>query len=90
MEKKRIREWLKGHPGEYDFMKFPHHGVYNSALKDLIEETKPEMVAICDSMKNPADEKTLELLRGYSTVLRTMNGDITVTCDGDRLEYGQR
>jgi beta-lactamase superfamily II metal-dependent hydrolase len=51
-EKKRIREWLSsGTAQPCDFLKVPHHGVYNKALPELFETLHPAYAVICDSAK---------------------------------------
>lgn len=91
-EKSRLREWLSGGTAkDCDFLKVPHHGVYNGALKELLEAVTPEYAAICSSSKNPAEEKTLDVLEQHHVqTLQTKDGDIIVTCDGDRLEVTQK
>ena len=90
-EKKRIREWLTdGSASECDVLKIPHHGVYNKALQDLLSATKPSHTVICDSKKNPADTKTLELIRKIGAdCMQTQYGDITVICSGGGIEIHQ-
>lgn len=90
-EKKRIREWLAGGTAQKcDFLKVPHHGVYNKALSELFEALQPAYAVICDSKKNPADERTLELLKnGGTKYFQTMNGDIKILCDGQNIEVSQ-
>ena len=90
-QKARIREWLEGESAEpYDFLKVPHHGVYDTALKELLLEVQPEYAVICSSKKNPADAGTLELLseKGVRT-FQTKDGNITVISDGKTLELRQ-
>lgn len=91
IEKQRIREWLaKGNAGKCNFLKVPHHGVYNKALPELMDAVSPECAVICDSEKNPAEAKTLELLRQVQAqVLETRNGDVTVISDGCDLKVSQ-
>ncbi len=89
-EKSRITEWLSQDPGKYTFIKMPHHGVYNSALRRLLEETAVSYAVICDSKKNPAEEATLKLLDQYRVMTyETKNGNITVLSDGIRIEMHQ-
>ena len=90
-EKKRIREWLAGgSAAKCDVLKIPHHGVYNKALQDLLSATKPSHTVICDSKKNPADAKTLELIRKIGAdCMQTQYGDITVICSGGDIEIHQ-
>lgn len=90
-EKQRIREWLSQESEqECDFLKVPHHGVYNKALKELFDAVRPQYAVICSSKKNPADTKTLELLKQYGArTLETRDGDVTVISDGVGLEIHQ-
>ena len=90
-EKKRIREWLEdGAACECDVLKIPHHGVYNKALADLLSATKPAHTVICDSKKNPADEKTLGLIKSIGAdYMQTQYGDVTVLCSRDGIEIHQ-
>lgn len=91
-QKQRIREWISGGTASASrFLKVPHHGVYNTALKDLLETVEPEYAVICSSAKNPADVRTLELLKNYNVgVFETKNGNVTVISDGVTLELRQR
>ncbi len=86
-ESLRIRQWLKeGEVPDCDLLKVPHHGVYENALAELTEAVTPAYALICDSDKNPADSRTLELLKNCGAEVReTRFGDITVTSDGDSL-----
>ncbi len=87
----RIREWLAG-PGcaPCAFLKVPHHGRYDPALEDLLAAATPQYAAICCSGKNPADPKTLALLRQYGVeAFETKDGDITLTSDGRALQVSQ-
>lgn len=90
-EKARIREWLGGESAQAcDFLKLPHHGVYNGALKDLLRRLDPKVTVICDSGKNPAEEKTLSLLEKQGTqVYETRNGTVTLLSDGQTLTVTQ-
>ena len=91
-EKARIREWLGGDSAvPCDFLKVPHHGIYNKALEELFSTLSPQYAVICSSQKHPAEEKTLEMLKKYSRyVYETRNGDVLVISDGSRLEVRQR
>ena len=91
IEKQRIRAYLEtGAAQKCDFLKVPHHGVYNTALPELFETLRPEYVVICSSKKNPADVETVEALkRCGAEVLETRSGDITVVSDGARLSMRQ-
>lgn len=90
-EKLRIREWLSdGNSHSCDFLKIPHHGVYSTALRELLDETSPQYAVICSSDKNPAQTQTVELLKQYNVrVFQTKDGDVTVISDGKQLELKQ-
>ncbi|MEG2204316.1 MAG: hypothetical protein RRY21_04050, partial [Oscillospiraceae bacterium] len=71
-------------------LKMPHHGVYNAALKELLEATSPEFAVICSSRKHPADSQTIELLRKRQVQSwETKDGNVTVLSDGSKLEIHQ-
>ena len=91
-EKTRIRDWLaSGTAQKCDFMKAPHHGVYNTALTELFEAARPKYAVICDSDKNPAETKTLELIKSFGTAIyETRFGRLTVISDGVNLELRQK
>ena len=91
-EKLRIREWLdQGGAEPCTLLKVPHHGVYEPALADLLDAIHPAYAVICDSNKNPADTRTLEMLENCGAdVLETRFGDIRITSDGTSLELRQK
>ena len=91
-EKRLIRDWLaNGSAGQCDFLKVPHHGIYTTALDELLDVVQPKYAAICSSAKHPADDETLEALKGRGVdVLETRNGKITVISDGINLELHQK
>lgn len=86
-DRRRIKEWLANSNVQHvDFLKVPHHGLFNAALDQLLEATTPEYAAITCSKKNPADESTLEVLQKYGVdVYQTRNGQITVVTDGSKM-----
>ena len=90
-EKARIREWLGEKEREKcDFLKVPHHGIYNGALDELFSALKPDFSVICSSKKNPAEAKTLEFLKKYCpNIYETKDGDVLVISDGNSLEVRQ-
>ena len=91
-EKLRIRDWMKGNNAVHcDFLKVPHHGVYNGALEELFAALTPDFSVICSSKKNPAERKTLELLKNYSpNVFETKDGKVLVISNGKKLEVQQK
>ncbi|MEG1931770.1 MAG: hypothetical protein RR075_01525, partial [Pygmaiobacter sp.] len=90
-EKQRIRQWVEsGNAVDCDFIKMPHHGVYNTALTQLLDAVTPEYSALCSSNKHPADSETLELLKQKGVqFLETKDGNITVISNGSDLEIHQ-
>ena len=75
IEKLRINDVVSEGIGHYDLLKVPHHGVNNSASKDLFTAVTPKYAVICCSDKNPADVVLLEKLRA-------VNAEIYITEDG--------
>ncbi len=92
IEKERIKEMIAdGQLQECDFLKFPHHGIYNTALSDLLETVRPRFAVIFSSDKNPAEPMTLELLKKYGVdILETRRGKITLLSDGRNIELHQK
>ena len=91
-EKQEIRQWMAdGHAQPCDFLKVPHHGIYNGALKELFPALSPEYAVICSSKKNPAEAKTLELLQeNCPNIYETRNGNVRILSDGQQLEVRQK
>jgi beta-lactamase superfamily II metal-dependent hydrolase len=92
IEKDRIREMVSGGDlQECVFLKVPHHGIYNTALEELIKAIHPDYAVICSSEKHPAEVATLELLKKYGVdVLETQHGNITLVSNGQHLELHQK
>ncbi len=89
-EKGRLQEYLAGSPAPCTFLKFPHHGDYNKALPELVQALKPSYTVICDSAKNPAEERTLALLeREGVTCYETKDGAVRIESDGKSLTLTQ-
>ncbi len=90
-EKQRIREYLTGAGAlPCDFLKVPHHGVWNTALRELFSQLSPRVAVICDSDKNPAETKTLTQLEKLgAAVYETRFGTVTVESDGRKLSVRQ-
>ena len=90
-KKQRIREWMEGGSAQRcDFLKVPHHGVYNKALPELFQALQPEYAVICCSDKNPPEPKTLAQLAQFCPhIYETRNGDVRVLSNGISLEVQQ-
>ena len=87
-DRRRIKEWLSNtEVGHVDFLKVPHHGLFNAELEHLLEVTTPDYAAITCSKKNPADETTLEMLVKHGVnVFQTRDGVITAATDGTKID----
>ena len=73
-----------------DILKLPHHGVYDGNLFTLLTVSMPDTVLITDSVKNPAEDKTMELLDTFGCkTYRTMNGTITVLLQNGQITVTQ-
>jgi len=92
IEKERIRAWLEaGDVQPCGFLKMPHHGNFNKQTEALLKAVQPEYAVITCSDKNPADQKTLDLLGKYGCeTLLTKDGNITVTSSAAGLEVRQK
>ena len=84
----RLTEWLgSGAARPCDLLKVPHHGKYGKALVPLLAAVSPGYAVICDSEKNPADEKTLALLKeAGAKIYETKDGDIRAESDGKTVK----
>ena len=87
-DRRRINEWLQHTSvGDVDFLKVPHHGLFNASMEDLIKATTPEYAAITCSKKNPADATTIDLLiKNGVNVFQTSDGRITAVTDGKKIK----
>lgn len=90
IEKTRIHQMLDTDVDwKHDWIKMPHHGRYQKALKELLDAVQPDAAVICCSEKNPAEEKTLELLEERQIpVWDTSEGSVVTVCDGVKMEVG--
>lgn len=89
-EKQRLSEILNQCKGEYDFLKVPHHGRYNTYTKRFFETVKAKYAVITCSDKNPAEEQTVAALEAVgSEVYLTQNGDTKAVSDGTEITVTQ-
>lgn len=90
IEKQRIQDLLTSGLDGYDFLKVPHHGVYNSALPELFAALQIRYAAITCSQKNPPEDKTLAALDtlNIQTYL-TADGTITLTSTPSGIQITQ-
>ncbi|MCR4692375.1 MAG: MBL fold metallo-hydrolase [Firmicutes bacterium] len=89
-EKERLEEILLQAEGKYDFLKVPHHGLYEKNTEKFIESINPEYAVITCSDKNPADQYVLQILEKYgSKTYLTSKGNVEVTSDGKNIKIFQ-
>lgn len=89
-ESERTKEILQNFKGEYDFLKVPHHGRYNSATKQLLTSVRPKYAVITDSEKNPAEDEVLKRLNDIGCITyQTKDGSVYISSDGEKIEINQ-
>lgn len=89
-EKDRLEEVISEFGEHYDFLKVPHHGKYNKNTEKFLNIIRPTYSVICDSKKNPAEDKTISLLENVgSKIYSTKNGNISVSSDGKEIKIIQ-
>lgn len=87
IEKTRIAQMLAADVDwQCDWIKMPHHGRYQKALNRLLDAAQPSSAVICCSEKNPAEQKTLDMLkeRGIS-VWDTSQQSVVTVSDGEKI-----
>ena len=89
-EADRLTEVMSEFGKQYDFLKVPHHGKYNSVTQRFINIVKPKYSVVTDSDKNPAEIKTTAVLQSAgSEVYSTRDGDISISSDGKMITVTQ-
>ena len=82
----RLAEFLRADPGRYDLVKLPHHGVWQTSLRDLIAKTAPARAVITSSNEEPEDPETLTFLEeNHVEAFLTRQAPILITSDGKTL-----
>ena len=91
-EKKRCEDFLAQtqYQGQYDFVKIPHHGNYNKALTDVLENSGVKYAAICSDALSNIDTKTVMLLRDLGVLAYySYNGTFVLRTDGTTVDCRQ-
>lgn len=89
-EKERTQEILSEFNRRYDFLKVPHHGRYNASSSALFNTLRPTYALICDSDKNPAEEKTIAALTTVgSRIYCTKDGAVSISSNGREISVTQ-
>ena len=70
---------------EYDLIKMPHHGEYQSVIKELIDAVNPDYAIITDSIEERASKKTYKLLdeNKITTYESSSEGTIVIRSNGN-------
>lgn len=89
-EEERLAELPSQLDLKHSFLKLPHHGRYNENTEKFLTAVGPEYSVITCSSKNPADERTVNILKnlGCASYL-TQNGAVTVISDGKTINITQ-
>ena len=84
LEEDGIDAYLAAGHGHFDVIKMPHHGEKGGNVDELIDSVEPRIALITDSADDPADKKTLKLLkkRDVDTYRTSDCGTIVVEGDG--------
>jgi len=84
LEEEGIEAYLSQTHGTFDVLKMPHHGEKSGNTDELLDDVKPQIAIITDGADDPADKKTLKLLKtaGVEVYRTAADGTIVVTSDG--------
>lgn len=90
-KEERLGEVLAENGKHYDFLKVPHHGKYNKKTKLFIDTINPTYAVICDSAKNPAEDKTISALSAVGCkIFETKDANVKVTSNGKEIKISQQ
>ncbi len=91
IENDRMKQMLKSsYDLSCDWIKIPHHGVYDKKLGDLLDRSAPSYAVISTSEEKAPEEKMIRLLDERSIkYCCTMNGDVTTRCNGMSVSCSQ-
>lgn len=88
-ERARCEDFLAQtqYAGHYDFIKLPHHGSYNKALREILLASEPSYGVICADSSNALELELVYLLRNLGTLTYySYNGGIMLRTDGKAVE----
>ncbi len=89
-EEDRLAELSSQLDLDHDFLKMPHHGNYNKGTVNFLKGVTPTYTVICDSDKNPAEEKCVKALEMVgSEIYHTRDGDVDIFSDGTAITVRQ-
>ncbi len=91
-EKARCEDFLAqtAYAGQYDFVKLPHHGNYNKALRDILTDSGVKYSVICSDAFANIETQTVTLMRNLGAlVYYSYNGTMLLRTDGKTVECTQ-
>lgn len=90
-QKKRLKEFLSYNKEQFDFVKMPHHGKFNSKTEEFINNILPKYALITCSKIKMSMEETISCLNkiGARTFL-SMNGQVEIECNKEKFEIRQK
>lgn len=89
VEKDRLEDMMEAGISQYDFLKYPHHGVYNKASYAFIDAVAPKHTVITCSDKNTSDFVIIERLQQYGDVYLSVNGMVYAVSDKNGITMYQ-
>lgn len=91
-EKARCEDFLAQtqYAGQYDFIKLPHHGSHNKALRDLLTTCGVKYGVICSDALANIELEVVNLMRNLGALTYySYNGTLVVRTDGTTVECTQ-
>lgn len=86
----RLDEFVEDLPGKFDFVKLPYHGIYLNNYPKFLNEVSPKYAVMTCSDKNPADKKTIELLKENGVIYyETRLGSVGLKTDGKSIRFNR-
>lgn len=91
-EKARCEDFLAQtqYAGQYDFVKLPHHGSHNKALRDILTSCGVKYGVICTDAFANIELEVVNLLRNLGALTYySYNGNMVLRIDGKTVECTQ-
>lgn len=90
-QKKRLKEFLSYNKEQFDFVKMPHHGKFNSKTEEFVNNTLPKYALItCSKVKMPMKE-TMDCLNKIGTkTFLSLDGQVDIECNKEKFEIKQK
>ena len=91
-EKARCEDFLMqtAYAGQYDFVKLPHHGNHNKALRDILSASGVKYGVICSDAFANIEAEVVTLMRNLGALTYySYNGTMLLRTDGKTVECKQ-